>query len=118
MAKLIEIQIYEIILKEITKETLELQDKIKKFVGPAEEEIAQHETLVINIKDCKELIRLLKMEKIKLIDSDYNEIHRIKSLFQTERHIIVPWEIPERPSDEQIDEHDPNPYRSGKYRNS
>jgi hypothetical protein len=118
MAKLTEVQIYEIILKNITKETIELQEKIKKFVGPAREEIAQHETLVINIQDCKYLISLLKVEKIKLTDSDNNEIRRIKSIFQTERHIMVPWETPERSPDEQIDEHDPNPYRSGKYRNS
>ena len=66
MAKLTEVQIYETILIHISWDEVELKEKILKFVGPAREERAIHETLVSNIKDCKKLIRLLNFIKKKI----------------------------------------------------
>jgi hypothetical protein len=124
MSKLTEVQIYEKILKSINSNAIELGEKIKNLVGPAEEEIVTYNNLVRAINDCKELIRLLTVkekseyEKLSGLPYDESEIQKLKSLFEAERNIITQKDEDIHLNGEaQVDEYDPDPRRSGRFRN-
>ena len=129
MEKLTDIEKYEKVLSDLKSEAVELGEKIKKMVGPAEAEIMTYDAILKQIQACEKLIKLLNEWYVKRkseFETTPQEIIQLMQIIGSTKYGNVKYRLESGKIQDvddsltdvaQLDEHDPNPYRSGSHRN-